>query len=941
MSSRRYDYPTSRRDPNYEGLRSHGSKNDRHNQSPSPVNHAYPPPPSRPSTYRSSRRRWPPQPSVEEEAIALRKEHPRKGSQPEGEAACPGTIDQEPIIMDVTPSRNARQPQRSDKRTPMSSGVPTPPTSDDDDRATRARRHGPRLQTAAIPEMRRTPSPYANSTPTSMPGSSATISSASNKDKLYEAVKNVSAASEKSRSSAPFSTDSADRRTHSKAERRTPADSRPSSGVAIDDVEIDEDEAYLRRNERRSARYSFTKPILTAEPESIDQKDLPVRPSSSRRPLLSDDNRRHTDSWMEMPREQVVEAVRKPAPLKVASLVREASGQQSPASPNRVPSGTPPSRSSPRASSDDVGHYPPSPPRSPRVSQDRTRETSAPTQKRSHQSSVEGSRNNSPQASPKLSSTLPSSSNGWQGAFDSNTARTARPTTRLATATRPGEIPRSTANSAPVQRTESLPYPVDDFMASMPEERDHQYFPEGLRPVEASAIFTKTLSRAGTPLTTRPPLQKHQSYKDNSTAPTTPTIPPPSRTPRHVNFAMPSSTGSYAAAAIPIMKPCPRADYVSGYNDWYTLEDCPNFDICEPCLRANFRDNYHAAYFRPVHPSSRSISTKVRCDFSRQWIRLAWLLTLQRQLSNLSLLKAVYHLLQPTNSLPCPDIHVKPHTWYTVLDDATRRPITDLHICITDVRTIEILLPSLRGFFVPAPAPKGSRSSTTIDQTPHLCAFRSTNNNRFQIYLDSLISLHEAVAQSPGSRLPDMTPFVHLVKHKLELDECPRDNILQGARWFFVPSVPEFTVCEDCHDDMIAPLLRQDRDLAMRFNRSAQLLPASKEGRSARDSVNSVTDVAKEASCALYSNRMREVFMTAVEGNDLKLLSRVARQRREMEKELQRKAQPVIARIGEVDEGIARYEEEGRERDVRRLEGERERLEERLRRYQSEWAEWE
>lgn len=140
---------------------------------------------------------------------------------------------------------------------------------------------------------------------------------------------------------------------------------------------------------------------------------------------------------------------------------------------------------------------------------------------------------------------------------------------------------------------------------------------------------------------------------------------------------------------------------------------------------------------------------------------------------------------------------------------------------------------------------------------------------------------------------------------------------------------------------MIAPLLRQDRDLAMRFNRSAQLLPAPKEGRSARDSVNSVTDVAKEASCALYSNRMREVFMTAVEGNDLKLLSRVARQRREMEKELQRKAQPVIARIGEVDEGIARYEEEGRERDVRRLEGERERLEERLRRYQSEWAEWE
>ncbi|PNS16890.1 Spindle pole body protein pcp1 [Sphaceloma murrayae] len=938
MSSRRHDYPTSRRDPNHDGPRQQHAKSDRYDYNSSPSSYAYPPPPSRPSTQRPSRprRKWPPQPSVEEETSALRKEHRSRPAFSKEEVPSRGSIDQDPLLVQV---QFPKETSRSNAR-----GVPTPPTSDDDDRRKNLRRHGPKLETAAIPEMRRAPSPYSTSTSTSrvMPDSASTVPSATDRDGRFQQFRQASASSDKS---GPFPSPSARSQDKSSAypepaARKLPQDSRPASATAIDDADLAEDETYLRRNERRSARYSFTKPVLSAEPEVLSERELPTRTSTTRRPLLSDDNRRHTDSWMEIPREQVVEGIRKPAPLKVASLVREASGQHSPASPNKL-SGTPSSnRGSPRSSSNDGSVYPPSPPRSPRVSQDHYRDSSSATQKRSHQSSKEGSRDTSPQASPMFPIVMPILAGGFEGTSDQIPSRSVRLPTRLANATRPNEAPRPTARTVPPPRSESLPYPVDEVTATMPEERDHQYFPESLRPLQASTMFAKTMSRAGTPLVARPPLQKHQSYRDNTTAPTTPTSPMPARGTRHNAFA--EHTPLTPPVTTPIMLPCQRADFVSGYDDWYTLDECPDFDICEPCLVANFQNHYHRAYFRPVR---RNLGAKIRCDFSRQWLRLAWLLTLQRQVPNLSLLKAVYRRLEDRSTLPCPDIDIKPHSWFTVLDDETRTPLLDFHICQTDVDVIVLLLPILKGFFFPFPPPRGSRISASnlvpIDTSPRLCAFRTTNNNRFQIYLDSLISLHESAIQS--SRHPDMIPFVQLVKHKLSLDECPRDNILQGAKWFFIPSLPDFTVCEDCHDDIIAPLLRQDKDLAMRFNRTRQSLPGPKDGRSARDSVASLTDVAREASCALYSNRMRQVFMAAVEGNDVKLLTRVARQRREMEKELQRKAQPVIARIGEVDEGIARWEDRGREgeREVRRFLEERARLEEKLRRYQREWAEWE
>lgn len=588
----------------------------------------------------------------------------------------------------------------------------------------------------------------------------------------------------------------------------------------------------------------------------------------------------------------------------------------------------------------DIGIYPPSPPRSPRSSQDETGKPSTMTPIRS---SVEYPRVRSPQASPKLPSTLPTSVGGWEGAFEKSDPRSIRPLSRSATTARQDDAPRSTARSAPVQRAESLPYPVDNSTAVMPEERDHQWIPEVQRPVATPATFAKTIPRPGLSPTTRPPSQKRLLTKDDTAAftstPTPPIGPRGTRTPALFN---PMSTTKSIPVKIPIMIPCQRTRFESGHDDWYTLDDCPEFDICEPCFLANFQHHAHKADFQPV---KRNTELKIRCDFSRQWLRLAWLLILQRQLPDLSLLKAVFHHLARSDTLDCPETQVKSHFWYTVLDDETRKPILDLHICATDVHTIEILLPSLRGFFVPLPPAKSTRTSSNnpfpIDQAPRLCAFRSTSNNRFQLYLDSIISLHESATHTTPSRLPDMTSFVRVVKHKLPIEPCPRDNILQGAKWYFIPSLPELTVCEDCHDDVVAPLLRKDKDLAMRFNRTPQSFPTLRE-RGARDSVASLVDVTNEASCALYSNQMREIFMTAVRGNDLQMLVRVAKHRRRVEKELQTKAQPLIARVHELDEEIAKCEARGRRKEeVKRLEQDRETLEEKLMRYHDEWIEWE
>jgi len=76
--------------------------------------------------------------------------------------------------------------------------------------------------------------------------------------------------------------------------------------------------------------------------------------------------------------------------------------------------------------------------------------------------------------------------------------------------------------------------------------------------------------------------------------------------------------------------------------------------------------------------------------------------------------------------------------------------------------------------------------------------------------------------------------------------------------------LPEFTVCEECYDAVVWPLVEEDSnkkksEVADNFIRKRQIRPV--------------------ASCQLYSNRMREVFRRACRRNDMGYLEAKVKER--------------------------------------------------------------
>jgi len=543
--------------------------------------------------------------------------------------------------------------------------------------------------------------------------------------------------------------------------------------------------------------------------------------------------------------------------------------------------------------------------------------------------------------------------------------------------------------------TTSLPYPITGSTVTMPEERDHQFMSGTARSETGSSsssigtakmpVIPETTIAPGIkdsmPSTTAKSRQSsrddyfstRQSLKDEkSSTITTSTTDSESdvtaikvsntdeekekkkereketetkeKPIRKVSFDLPtksSSSNTSRRAKVPHLPPCPRSDYKSGYKDWYNLEGCPNFDLCPDCRNNVFEGTRYSSFFKRPREYTRPLSVKVRCDFSNPWMRLAWLLTLERRLPDLSLLQTLYKHLD--ESKDCPDARKANRRWMTIVDYNDRRPIRKFHVCPTDVKSIEILLPGLKGHFVDYPKSSISSStsstamtsliSSTTDQTLRKCTLYTTRNNRFPSYLDSLVSIHESLPKGVLAKSSDMRPFTELVKYKTELADCPRDNMMKGKKWFFIPTLPEFTVCEECHDDMIVPIMNNDYnddDLTLRFHKTPQFLPLGWDGPSG---------MSTEASCTLYSPRMRRIFSKAVRNNDYKYLCRKAKERREREVELQQMAQPLITTVGEIDALLKRVTKSTSSREIARLEDDRARWTRKIKRYRDDWTE--
>jgi hypothetical protein len=124
-------------------------------------------------------------------------------------------------------------------------------------------------------------------------------------------------------------------------------------------------------------------------------------------------------------------------------------------------------------------------------------------------------------------------------------------------------------------------------------------------------------------------------------------------------------------------------------------------------------------------------------------------------------------------------------------------------------------------------------------------------------------SLHE-----PDGYL-DLRDFIRYAKRKNGIDECPRDHLVV-SRWHYIPELPEFTICEDCYDDVVWPVSRQL--IANKVSRTLQHLPDSR-----------VKHEGEHATCQLYSPKMRAIFQESVRHGDFSYLKAAVLERYDAE----------------------------------------------------------
>ncbi|KAF4537348.1 Ser arg-related nuclear matrix protein [Lasiodiplodia theobromae] len=886
----------------------------------------YPPTPPPTASYRIERRRrasWPPCPTVEDLEVALAKEvnHVLEGGKRGDEAPNRGCIDQDPIMVEVEEEMWRFNPERR--------FVLVPGAGDDDDddaekrfddvrtrgsmhqHADRHRApplhtdlHDPPVNTA------RSRSPYSYSrTPVDTKNESSSDSYLSPKSAATPATfgrvpgarsdRNGNADHVKSRP-APLQTESL-----------FPADPRRENGIS-DGSDVSADESLKLRTRRRSTRYSFS-------PAELKKDDLRTSIHD-----LNSPSERVASPYSYAPADLKKEDVRTP-------LTPSATGR------DRLPS---PYSYTPAESRNDNLKHPAldSEPIRERLSSPYSynpsdlkedirgvpRERSVNSRAGSPRPDDQNLRSPSPRIEinsgrPERVSTFPITNSPRERSRP--VSRQSRYESTLADETDPylkGAPPRidiqspSPARHPASKSTTSLPYPVDDSPTlMMPEEHSYQFIPESPRsPKRTISDFPRGPAAMPIPShvreevdAARSPLRRSYSessvQKERTDLHTTPASTRGKELQREIVPEMPD---------LPL-PPCPRPTYSTEFVDWYTLDSAPSFDICPDCLEHFIGHSLFRKYFVKAPPTD--IAKK--CHFSSPWYRLAWLMTLKEKRRDLDLVFSLTSITATED--PCPGEHEDVRPWYGLLNKRGSDFIPNLQICERDLLYLEALMPTLRGYF------QLIDSSST-----RLCSFR-TKSKRFAQYLDLLLDIHERALMS-RSGTPDFSRFIELANQHAWKRECSRDKVLLGSLWHTHPGLPEFTVCEECYEDVVYPDVKRGSRLADEVTRTLGFVPSEAE-----------LVTGEGNSCQLYSPRMRRVWARAVQDDDAVYLARKVRERRKMQRDLNNQ-QRSLRRL---------LEETMRERELGYSYGsgsvgqglDPERVKEELEKIQREWRDWE
>jgi hypothetical protein len=141
-----------------------------------------------------------------------------------------------------------------------------------------------------------------------------------------------------------------------------------------------------------------------------------------------------------------------------------------------------------------------------------------------------------------------------------------------------------------------------------------------------------------------------------------------------------------------------------------------------------------------------------------------------------------------------------------------------------------------------------------------ICDFRF-DSKRFIQYFDILETTADRADDEDAP--PDTRALVSLAKRFSQLPECQKDKDLIDKPWNVITQLPEFTVCEECFDEVVWPELDDGKAIPKMFHEKLQRVP--------------------KASCQLYSAKMRGIFRTAVDSDDYRLLASKARERKTVE----------------------------------------------------------
>ncbi|CAL5870967.1 uncharacterized protein PFLUO_LOCUS5209 [Penicillium psychrofluorescens] len=311
------------------------------------------------------------------------------------------------------------------------------------------------------------------------------------------------------------------------------------------------------------------------------------------------------------------------------------------------------------------------------------------------------------------------------------------------------------------------------------------------------------------------------------------------------------------------LAPCPRATPMSGHHDWYTLKGLTHLDICPSCMRQIAHSRFRE-YFFPSQP--KPASHRTRCAFSNPWARLAWTQMIKKHHDSLEML---YQMTRPPpGARPCPGRTATDQTWHRIIDPGTGSYLPRFHICGSCARNVRILMPAHRDTFIPSTEPQ-ARACDLVTSSP-----------RFIRFIDLLDA---AATRAEASHLPrpDTRELLAYARRKVTLRDCRRDRPVLST-WHYIAALPELSVCEDCYDETIWPLVRARYPIARLFCPSLRLLPGDGP------------DHCREASCQMYSPRMRAWFRDAVARDDFATLRSVALRRFEAERRFHHRREELL-----------------------------------------------